>query len=180
FAVPLTPHPRAARARRLRRALAAVLLPAAVLALLGALLAPVLLYVAAGWTLVLSPLAAALALDAYRSLGHALGGACLVTRSGTARRATVALQRSGIIGWTVKQSYFQRRAGILTLTATTAAGERAYDVLDADASEGLVFAAEAVPGLLTPFLETEGTEEAAERARIVAVPGTAEARSTEG
>ncbi|MGW4997618.1 PH domain-containing protein [Streptomyces hydrogenans] len=180
FSVPLTPHPRAARARRLRRALAAVLLPAAVLALLGALLTPVLLYVAAGWTLVLSPLAVALALDAYRSLGHALGGACLVTRSGTARRATVALQRSGIIGWTVKQSFFQRRAGLLTLTATTAAGERAYDVLDADASEGLVFAAEAVPGLLAPFLETVGTAGTEERARIVAVPGTAEARSTEG
>ncbi|MFF8410264.1 PH domain-containing protein [Streptomyces omiyaensis] len=157
---PLTPHPRAARARRLRRALSAVLGPAAVLALLGALLTPVLFSVAAGWTLALSPLAVALALDAYRSLGHALGGAYLVTRSGTVRRATVALQRSGIIGWTVKQSYFQRRAGILTLTATTAAGERAYDVLDTDASEGLLFAAEAVPGLLAPFLEPVETPEA--------------------
>ncbi|MFF8807070.1 PH domain-containing protein [Streptomyces omiyaensis] len=157
---PLTPHPRAARARRLRRALSAVLGPAAVLALLGALLTPVLFSVAAGWTLALSPLAVALALDAYRSLGHALGGAYLVTRSGTVRRATVALQRSGIIGWTVKQSYFQRRAGVLTLTATTAAGERAYDVLDTDASEGLLFAAEAVPGLLAPFLEPVETPEA--------------------
>ncbi|MDX2294833.1 MULTISPECIES: PH domain-containing protein [Streptomyces] len=159
-AVPLSAHPRAARTRRLRWALLAVLLPAAVLALLGALLTPVLLYVAAGWTVVLAPPAVLLARDAYRSLGHALGGAYLVTRSGAVRRSTVALQRSGIIGWTVKQSFFQRRAGILTLTATTAAGEGAYDVLDTGETEGLAFAAEAVPGLLTPFLEPARTTEA--------------------
>lgn len=149
---PLTAHPRAARTRRLRWALAAVLLPAAVLALLGALLTPALLYVAAGWTVVLAPLAVLLARDAYRSLGHTVSGGYLVTRSGTVRRATVALQRTGIIGWTVKQSYFQRRAGILTVTATTAAGEGAYDVLDTGESQGLALADRAVPGLLAPFL----------------------------
>ncbi|MFK3733707.1 PH domain-containing protein [Streptomyces sp. NPDC088090] len=165
---PLAAHPRAARARRLRRALGAVLLPAAVLALLGALLTPVLLYAAAGWTAVLAPLAVLLARDAYRSLGHAVSGAHLVTRSGTVRRATVALQRTGIIGWTVKQSYFQRRAGLLTLTATTAAGEGAYDVLDAGESQALALADRAVPGLLAPFLVPAAT------------PETTEARSTGG
>ncbi|MFC9391662.1 PH domain-containing protein [Streptomyces sp. NPDC057027] len=151
---PLAAHPRAARARRLRWALWSVLGPVAVLAVLGLLLTPVLLYVAAGCALVLGPVAALLALDAYRALGHGVSGGYLVTRSGTVRRTTVALQRSGVIGWTVKQSYFQRRAGILTVTATTAAGEGAYDVLDAGESQGLAFAAEAVPGLLAPFLET--------------------------
>ena len=72
--------------------------------------------------MVFLPLAVALALDAYRNLGHALSGRYLVTRSGTLRRSTAALERAGVIGWTVKQSYFQRRAGLLTLTATTAAG----------------------------------------------------------
>ncbi|MGY3335634.1 putative membrane protein [Streptomyces filamentosus] len=158
--VPLAAHPRAARGRRLRWALAAVLLPAAVLAALGALLTPVLLYVAAGWTAVLVPLAVALALDAYRSLGHALSGGHLVTRSGTVRRSTVALRRTGIIGWTVKQSYFQRRAGLLTLTATTAAGEGAYDVPDAGEAQGLDLADRAVPGLLAPFLVPAETPEA--------------------
>ncbi|MBB4980173.1 PH domain-containing protein [Streptomyces nymphaeiformis] len=155
---PLAAHPRAARARRLRRALWSVLGPAAVLAVLGALLTPVLLYVAAGCALVLGPVAVLLALDAYRSLGHGVSGGYLVARSGSVRRTTVALQRSGVIGWTVKQSYFQRRAGILTVTATTAAGEGAYDVLDAGESQGLAFAAEAVPGLLAPFLETPDLE----------------------
>ncbi|MFJ3583757.1 PH domain-containing protein [Streptomyces sp. NPDC090127] len=150
---PLTAHPRAARARRLRWALGSVLAPVAVLVLLGLLLTPVLLYVAAGCAAILGPLAVVAARDAYRNLGHGVSGGYLVARSGTVRRTTVALERGGVIGWTVKQSYFQRRAGLLTLTATTAAGAGAYDVHDAGQSEGLTFAADAVPDLLAPFLE---------------------------
>ncbi|MEV3991701.1 PH domain-containing protein [Streptomyces sp. NPDC049837] len=155
---PLTAHPRAARTRRLRWALAAALLPVVVLAALGALLTSALLHVAVVCAVVLLPLAVLLALDAYRGLGHGLTGDYLVTRSGTARRATVALHRRGVIGWTARQSYFQRRAGLITLTATTAAGAGAYDVYDADESEGLGFASTAVPGLLEPFLERGAPE----------------------
>lgn len=152
-AAPLTGHPRAARGRRLRRALAVALAPVALLAALGALLTPVLLWTALVCAAVGVPVAVALALDAYRNLGHALTGRHLVTRSGTVRRSTAALERSGVIGWTVRQSYFQRRAGLLDITATTAAGTGAYAVYDTGAGEGLAFAAEAVPGLLAPFLE---------------------------
>ncbi|MFI2782113.1 PH domain-containing protein [Streptomyces sp. ALB3] len=150
---PLTAHPPAARGRRLRRALAVALAPVVVQALLGVLVTPVLLWTALACAVVAVPAAALLALDAYRSLGHALSGGYLVTRSGSVRRSTAALQRSGVIGWTVKQSWFQRRAGLLSVTATTAAGGGAYTAHDTDASEGLAFAAEAVPGLLEPFLE---------------------------
>ncbi|NEC23586.1 PH domain-containing protein [Streptomyces parvus] len=149
----LTPHPRAARGRRLRWSLAAVLGPVLILTLLGALLTPVLLWIALGCAVVAVPVAVVLALDAYRALGHALSGRYLVTRSGTVRRSTAALERAGVIGWTVKQSVFQRRAGLLSVTATTAAGGGAYTAYDIDASEGLTFAADAVPGLLEPFLE---------------------------
>ncbi|MFI7893330.1 PH domain-containing protein [Streptomyces sp. CACIS-1.16CA] len=149
----LTPHPRAARGRRLRWSLAAALAPVLILTLLGALLTPVLLWIALGCAVVAVPVAVALALDAYRALGHALSGRYLVTRSGTVRRSTAALERAGVIGWTVKQSVFQRRAGLLSITATTAAGGGAYTAYDTDASEGLTFAADAVPGLLEPFLE---------------------------
>ncbi|WP_408991830.1 PH domain-containing protein [Streptomyces sp. 1268] len=152
----LTPHPRAARGRRLRWSLAAALGPVLVLTLLGALLTPVLLWIALGCAAVGVPVAVVLALDAYRGLGHALSGRYLVTRSGTVRRSTAALERAGVIGWTVKQSVFQRRAGLLSVTATTAAGGGAYTAYDTDASEGLTFAAEAVPGLLEPFLERAG------------------------
>ncbi|MEU1365983.1 PH domain-containing protein [Streptomyces sp. NPDC005803] len=150
---PLTAHPPAARGRRLRRAYAAVLAPVLVLSLLGALLTPVLFWAALGCAAVGLPVGVLLARDAYRGLGHTLSGGYLVTRSGTLRRSTAALERAGVIGWTVRQSYFQRRAGVLHVTATTAAGAGAYTVYDADASEGLVFASEAVPGLLEPFLD---------------------------
>ncbi|MET4925053.1 PH domain-containing protein [Streptomyces sp. PSRA5] len=150
----LVPHPVAARGRRLRRAVGSALAPVLVLVILGLLVSDVLLSVAAGCAVVLLPVAVLLALDAYRNLGHGLSGAYLVARSGTVRRSTVALQRGGVVGWTVKQSYFQRRAGLVTLMATTAAGEGAYAVHDAAVGEGLAFAAEAVPGLLEPFLET--------------------------
>lgn len=147
-------HPAAARARRLRWALAADAVLAAVVVWL-AVASPVRDF----WTIVLTVLAAAacvalvlLAGDAYRSLGHDLDGEFLVARKGSVRRATVYLQRQGIIGWRVSQSVFQRRAGLLTLTATTAAGARRYSVIDADEHEVLEFGAEAVPGLLDPFL----------------------------
>ncbi|MCH0539634.1 PH domain-containing protein [Streptomyces sp. MUM 203J] len=157
LSAPLTPHPRAARARRLRWALAAASAPVlALLVLAAALDARALWYGAVGAALLLPPAAVALALDAYRSLGHGLGGGHLLARSGTVRRSTVALQRGGVVGWTLKQSYAQRRAGLLTLTATTAAGDGAYDIRDADQHAALRFAAEAVPGLLEPFLEDLG------------------------
>lgn len=151
-AAPLTPHPPAARGRRLRWALGTVLATEAVLVVLGLLLTPVLLHVAWISALVLVPVAVLLALDAYRALGHTIAGAYLVARSGTVRRATVALQRRGIVGWTVRQSLLQRRAGLITVMATTAAGSGAYAVRDAAEADGLALADAAVPGLLRPFL----------------------------
>ncbi|MFJ2894493.1 PH domain-containing protein [Streptomyces sp. NPDC087218] len=150
---PLVRHPVAARGRRLRRALWAVLVPVAVLALLGALLTPVLLWTALACAALGLPVGLLLARDAYHGLGHAVSGDYLVVRSGTVRRSTAALERAGVIGWTIRQTYFQRRAGVLSVTATTAAGSGAYTAHDVDRSEGLDFAAGAVPGLLEPFLE---------------------------
>ncbi|MEU4385573.1 PH domain-containing protein [Promicromonospora sp. NPDC023805] len=154
----LTPHPEAARGRRLRWALGTVLVTEAGVLVLGALLTPVLLHVAWISALVLFPVAIALANDAYRALGHTLTGAYpagyLVARSGTVRRATVALQRRGIVGWTVRQSWFQRRAGLVTVVATTAAGTGAYAVRDAAEADGLALADAAVPGLLRPFIDS--------------------------
>jgi putative membrane protein len=146
-------HPRAARSRRLRRAILAVLAVVAVLAVLGLLLTVVLVHVTWIAAVVLTPVAVALALDDYRNLGHGLSGDYLVTRYGAGSRHTVALLRGGIIGWTVRSSPFQRRAGLVTVAATTAANSGEYVVRDVGESEGLAFAADAVPGLLTPFLE---------------------------
>ncbi|MPZ86164.1 MAG: PH domain-containing protein [Actinophytocola sp.] len=151
--VDIQAHPPAARARRLRWAVFGVAGVVAVLALLGALFTVVLLHLAWIAAVVLLPVAVALAVDDYRNLGHGLSGDYLVTRYGAGSRHTVALVRSGIIGWTVRSSPFQRRSGLVTIAATTAANSGEYFVRDVGENEGLRFAADTVPGLLTPFLE---------------------------
>ena len=52
----------------------------------------------------------------------------------------------------MQQSWFQRRAGLATLVATTAAGHQAYAALDIPEELAVALADAAVPGLLTPFL----------------------------
>ncbi|WET81717.1 PH domain-containing protein [Amycolatopsis sp. QT-25] len=152
-AVRLTGHPRAARGRLLRWWVGSVVMLLAIFAVLGLLLTDVLLVIGAALGVVLLPVSVLLALDAYRNLGHGITGRYLVGRHGTVRRSTFALEREGVIGWTVKQSIFQRRKGLLTVVATTAAGGGAYAVYDAGEEQGLLFAEESVPELLTPFLE---------------------------
>lgn len=148
-ATTLRRHPLVALRRRLVRAALPVFAVAT-----GLWLAPAPAW--ATWTaLALLPVTALLAVDAYRNLGHALTRTYLVTQHGAAMRWTVALQRSGVIGWTVSQSLFQRRAGLVTLTATTAAGYGGYAVIDVRTAEGLAVAQHAVPGLLEPFLQHE-------------------------
>jgi putative membrane protein len=100
-------------------------------------------------------LGVALAHDRYRSLGHALAGGILVTSRGSLVRRRCMLRCDGIIGWNIEQSFFQRRAGLATLVATTAAGRQGYSVQDVPLPEAVRLADEAVPGLLTPFLEVE-------------------------
>jgi putative membrane protein len=130
-----------------------VLAPAAVLAVLGLLLTDVLLHVAWISAVVLTPVAVFLAVESYRNLGHGLAADHIVTRHGVGARRTAALVRAGVIGWTVTSSPFQRRAGLVTIHATTAANKGAYPVYDVGVDEGLRFADEAVPGLIGPFLE---------------------------
>jgi putative membrane protein len=102
--------------------------------------------------LVLLPAALWLAIDRYRSLGHALTARHLVTRLGGLRRRTVALQRDGVIGWTFRQSVFQRRAGVVTAEAVTAAGRGGYLVLDVAADDAVALADTVTPGLI-PVLD---------------------------
>ncbi|MEV1178407.1 PH domain-containing protein, partial [Nonomuraea sp. NPDC049784] len=95
------------------------------------------------------------AVEGAKSLGHALSGRHLVTRQGAVVRHTIALGRKGISGWTINESFFQRRSGLLTVSAITAAGRGRYDVVDVGRADGLELAARAVPGLLEPFLVRE-------------------------
>ncbi|GAA2535351.1 PH domain-containing protein [Pseudonocardia hydrocarbonoxydans] len=145
---PLRTHPPAARTRRLTRAV----VPAAVVC-------AGLFAVGPAWagplSLLLLPLAVLLGLDRYAQLGHELTARFLVTRQGSLVRRTVALQRDGVLGMTVRQSVFQRRAGVVTVEAVTAAGQGGYTVLDVAAADGVALADATVPRLLTPFLVPE-------------------------
>ncbi|HEX6934488.1 MAG TPA: PH domain-containing protein, partial [Streptosporangiaceae bacterium] len=98
------------------------------------------------------PAAALLAADRYRSLGHRLAGGWLVTRTGTLARRRNIISTDAIIGWRVHQTWFQRRQGLITLTATTAAGQQHYSVRDVPAAQGLALATAATGDLLQPFL----------------------------
>lgn len=147
---PLRRHPRAALRRRLIRTVLPTMVPLAGLAVADVWLPSWPWQLA---TALLLPASVLLALDRYRNLGHTETARQLITREGSLVRRTIALQHQGIIGWKIEQSIFQRRAGIATITATTAAGSGAYRILDVELPEGLLVADSATPGLLTPFLQ---------------------------
>jgi putative membrane protein len=153
FTCPLSQHGPRARTRRYTRALAGWALALCILAVLTALTSwPDWPWLAA---LALLPAVLALAADRYRSLGHAIAGTKLVTRAGSLVRRRHVLAADGIIGWNVERTLFQRRAGLATLTATTAAGRQRYDVQDVELGEALAVADALLPGLLDPFLESD-------------------------
>lgn len=145
---PLVPHgPRAVR-RRWTRALVPALL------LTGALVVAVAV---GAWTwllapAVLAPLAAAgLAVDRVRGLGHGLVDGHLVARSGSLLRRREVLRIEDVIGWTFRATWFQRRAGLVTLVATTAGGRQAVALLDVPEARAVEVAATAMPHLVDQF-----------------------------
>lgn len=150
----LRAHPEAARRRRFTRAGLAIIALAAAIVGLGAKGAPAAILVLLGLAaLALVPVA----FDRYRSLGHVLVAGFLVVREGTIVRRRVAMETDAIIGWNLRTSWFQRRAGVTTLTATTACGRQKYRALDLSAAEAVPFAETATPGLLSPFFDTADT-----------------------
>ncbi|MEV3964081.1 PH domain-containing protein [Nocardia sp. NPDC050193] len=133
--IPLTRHGPAARRRRYVRACWPVPLTAVALFLSNAADRQV----APWWWLLpaaLVPVCVLLAEDRYRGLGHAVVPATagsptwLVVRSGSLDRERTCLEAPGIIGWTVRRTFWQRRAGLATLGAATAAGKKLYLVHD--------------------------------------------------
>ncbi|MGI5341273.1 PH domain-containing protein [Streptomyces sp. CA-181903] len=153
---PLTAHgPRAAR-RLLRRARA------------GAAAVVILVWTATAWTdgpwwtelphgsraavLLLPPAAELLARDRYRNLGHARHAGRLVIGRGSLVRRRQVLREDAVTGWIFHASFFQRRAGLTTLTAATAAGRQYYNLPDVPVEAAVALADAAGPEWLEPFL----------------------------
>lgn len=146
----LVGHGPAARRRRWLRALTGAALVPVVLAA-GAVLLDLPWWPAALGLLAL-PAGAALAEDRARRLGHGLTADHLVVRSGSLRGRRDVLARAGIIGWNLRQTWFQRRSGLATLVATTAAGRQQYAAHDVPLDLAVALARAATPDLLAPFL----------------------------
>ncbi|MEV4749355.1 PH domain-containing protein [Streptosporangium sp. NPDC049248] len=150
----LRSHPPAARRRRLFRAIFPWLVVAAC-ATTAALLWSGLWWALAVPALILALLGVPLGLDRYRSLGHTYDGSRLSVRSGSLRRSQAVVEKRAVVGWTLSQTWFQRRAGLLTVTAGVGAGTGGYAALDVGEAEGPAFAAEVTPTWLAPFLVSE-------------------------
>lgn len=150
--VPLISHGPAARRRRYTRALGPAVAVAAVV--IGA-------FAVAGQALPLSATivaavaavatGCALGWDRYRGLGHAVVPGRLVTRNGSVDRQRVSLDAAGIIGWTVRQSFFQRRAGLATVVAATPAGAGHYEVIDIPQDQAWSLIDAVTPGCGDPW-----------------------------
>jgi putative membrane protein len=140
---PMVPHPPAARRRRLVRAMAAGLVVTAAGLVLGPLL---------GWWwvpvsgVVLMALGVPLGLGRYAALGHAAGPGSFSVRSGWLVREQAVLQRRAVVGWQVRQSPFQRQAGLATVIACVGAGRGGYAALDLAAAEVAGFTAASSSG----------------------------------
>ncbi|MEU4314895.1 PH domain-containing protein [Nocardia sp. NPDC024068] len=158
--IPLIPHGPAARRRRhIRAGWPGPLLAAALL-----------LATAAGWEfsawwwllpVCLVPVGALLAEDRYRGLGHAILPATtgsptwLIVRSGSLDRARSCLEAPGIIGWSVRQTLWQRRSGLVTLGAVTAAGKKVYVLEDLPLDRARPVLEAVTPGLRGPLRDPE-------------------------
>ena len=152
---PLVPHPPAARRRRITRAVAGGLLVTAVGAVLTA---------TSGWWpllaagLVLTVLGVPLGLGRYASLGHATGPRTFAVRVGWLVRERAVLERRAVVGWQVKQSWFQRRAGLASAVACVGAGRGGYIALDLAADEVAAFAVAASEPWAGQLVPVDGTD----------------------
>ncbi|SCX40978.1 putative membrane protein [Klenkia marina] len=134
---PLRAHPPAARRRRVLRATA----PGAVVLVVGVVLTTIL---GLWWVLlagaVLTALGVPLGLGRYAALGHVAGARTFSVRSGWLVREQAVLQRRAVVGWQVRQTFFQRRQGLATVVAAVGAGAGGYQALDVAAADAVPFA----------------------------------------
>lgn len=142
---PLVGHPVAALRRRLVRAI----LPGLVLAAAGFAFSWPLWIGIVG--LVLAGLGIPLGIDRYRALGHGSDATGFAVRSHSLRRETVVLQRRALVGWAVRESFFQRRSGLASVTALVGVSGGGYTAMDCDHDEGLAWVEQISPRWTEPM-----------------------------
>ena len=108
----------------------------------------------------------ALASIRARWLGHALCGdphqhtgpdaGYLVAAEGAFPHQHHCLRTRAIIGWVMHESFFQRRAGLVTLEATVATSTGHVRILDVPKSRAVQVIRAATPHLMDEFLDPAG------------------------
>ncbi|MGY1815148.1 PH domain-containing protein [Blastococcus sp. SYSU D00820] len=152
----LRAHPPAAR----RRAVVRSVVPGLVVAAAGA----VATALAGGWWpllaagLALAVLGIPVGLGRYAALGHRAGPRSFAVRSGWLVQEHVRLQRRAVVGWRVRQSWFQRRSGLATVVACVGAGSGGYAAVDLAEEDAAPFA-EAASGNWAAALRHPGREQ---------------------
>lgn len=158
--VPMTPHGwRAARRLVIDGASYSVGVGALVALLWGPFPGPVgrffdeqvPLEIGIGLTVAVLVLGVLLAWPRYRHLGHARTAGHLVAGSGVLTRRRSVLEDDGVIGWVVTETFFQRRAGLCDLVATTAAGDEKVRLPEVPKQAALALMAASTPDALSPF-----------------------------
>ena len=81
----------------------------------------------------------------------------MVARAGSLYRQRQALAVEDVIGWTFRASWFQRRAGLTSLVATTAGGPQSVTILDVPEDAAVELASAAIPALLEQFIAPTAT-----------------------
>ncbi|OIJ26246.1 PH domain-containing protein [Nocardioides luteus] len=89
----------------------------------------------------------------HRHLGHTLTDRYLVVRSGSYTAVRTALQTDGVIGWRVRQTFFDRRIGLAQVIAMTAAGQEYVAIPDVPLETAVALAAAATPRTVSGFVE---------------------------
>jgi putative membrane protein len=142
--LPLERHPRAARRRRVVRAVSVPLVFAAWAFVAGLVWPGVAL-------LALAAAGIPLGVDRYRQLGHAFDGRRLSVREGSLARRRTSLDPSAVVSYVVERSPFQARAGLCTVVLHLGQGAGTRRVLDCSEEQaGTLLAVLDVP-LFRPF-----------------------------
>lgn len=145
--------PRARRRRHTRALTAGVLLGGPAGAAVWWFSLTPWLYALAALPLFLAPW---LAESRYRRLGHEVVAGHVVSRSGLFPETTTVVRTAAIIGWNVEETFWQRRAGLVTLVATIAAGDDSVEIYDLPLTQVEAVIRCATPGMAEQFMEPAG------------------------
>lgn len=138
-------HPRAARTRRLVRAVPAP-------AVLGVVALALGWWLPAAALFVLAAVGVPLALDRYRQLGHAFDGRRLTVREGSLSRRRTSLDPRAVVSYAVERSPTQRRAGLCTVALHLGQGAGSRRVLDCSEEQATTLLAALDVPLFEPFV----------------------------